>query len=134
MAPSSALACPPDVDPSAAARIAGLAKAVIHFDVLACRFPSGFDGCRYAAPRQVAERVKLLSEALRLSILMERCSEETVQAGAQLLVSMRQLHLMGKTVRLHPAHQTVLRLGLGLVERIVKGLRELRPAPETCEP
>ena len=125
---------PTGADASAAPLIASLAKAVVRFDDLACRFPTGFDSRRNHAPRQVAERVKLLSESLRLSLLMERTGEETAEAGAQLLVSMRQLHLLGKTGRLHPAHQTVLRLGLGLVEQIVKGLRELSQTAEPFKP
>ena len=128
MAPSPGLACPADADACAAARVASLAKAVVRFDTLACVFPNGFDVHRNHASRQVAERVKLQSESLRLAILMERNTEETAEAGAQLLVSMRQLHLLGKTTRLHPSRQTVLRLGLGLVEQIARGLQELTPA------
>ena len=128
------LARPGDADASAAPLVARLARAVVRFDDLACRFPTGFDPRGNHAPRQVAERVKLLSESLRLSLLMERSGQETAEAGAQLLVSMRQLHLLGKTGRLHPAHQTVLRLGLGLVEQIVKGLRELSQAAEPSKP
>ena len=124
MPPSRELAGSSDADASAAAVVAGLAGTVVRFDALACLFPSGFVESGSHAPKQVAERVKLLSESLRLQILMERSTEETAEAGARLLVSMRQLHLLGKTTRLHPSHRTVLRLGLGLVEQIVKGLRE----------
>ncbi len=131
MAPSPGVARPADAD--AAALVASLAKAVVRFDALACAFPNGFDARENHAPKQVAERVKLLSESLRLSILMERTGDETAQAGAQLLTSMRQLHLLGKTRRLHPSQRTVLRVGLGLAEQIVRDLRELSPATETFE-
>jgi len=133
MAPSPGAVHPADAGASTAARVASLAKAVVRFDALACAFPGGFDARENHAPKQVAERVKLLSESLRLSILMERAGDETAEAGAQLLSSMRQLHLLGKTRRLHPSQQAVLRVGLGLVEQIVRDLRELSPDTETFE-
>lgn len=133
MAASPAVVRPADAGASAAARVASLAKAVVRFDALACAFPSGFDARENQAPKQVAERVKLLSESLRLAILMERTGDETAEAGAQLLQSMRQLHLLGKTRRLHPSQRTVLRVGLGLAEQIVRDLRELSPATETFD-
>ena len=131
MTSSPAVVRPADAD--AAVLVASLAKAVVRFDTLACAFPSGFDARENHVPRQVAERVKLLSESLRLSILMERTGDETAQAGAQLLSSMRQLHLLGKTRRLHPSQRTVLRVGLVLAEQIVRDLRELGPATEIFE-
>jgi len=124
--------------PSAASQdalVARLAGAVVRFDALACLFPGGFDAHASHAPRQAAERVKLLSESLRLTLLMERATDEAAETGAQLLVSMRHLHLLGRTSRLHRSHQAVLRLGLGLVEQIAKGLRELaRPADTSKHP
>ena len=134
MAASPGFARPVDTEVSASPCIDSLAKAVVRFDVLACKFPTGFDARKNQDSKQVAEQVKLLSESLRLSILLERGSEETAELGTQLLLSMRQLHLLGKKGRLHPSHQTVLRLGLGLVEQIVKGLRELNPATEFSKP
>jgi len=99
-----------------------LARTVVRFDALACKFPSGFDAHKAAALKQLAEHVKLLSQSLRLSLLMERTGDETAELSAQLLAAMRQLHLLAKTRRLHPSHQMLLRMGLGLVEQIAKGL------------
>jgi hypothetical protein len=113
------------------ALVARVAGAVVRFDALACLFPGGFETPGQLATRQVAERVKLLSESLRMTLLMERAIEEAAETGAQLLVSMRQLHRLGRTTRLHQSHRAVLRLGLGLVEQIVKGLRELAPPAGT---
>ncbi len=107
------------------ALVARVAKALVRFDALACLFPGGFEALDNHAPTQVAERVKLLSESLRMTLLMERAFDEAAETGAQLLATMRHLHQLGKSTRLHPSHQAVLQVGVGLVQQIVDGLHEL---------
>lgn len=107
------------------APIVQLAKTVVRFDALACNFASSFDAHKTAALRQTSERIKLLSESLRLALLMERTGEETAELGAELLAAMRLLQLLARGRRLDPSHQLLLRMGLALVEQIVKGLRDL---------
>jgi len=116
---------PSEVLATLPAPIVHLARTVVRFDALACRLPDGFDAHKAVALRQMSERVQLLSESLRLSLLMQRTGEDSAGLAAELLACMRQLHWLARARRLPPSHQAQLRLGLGLVEQIAGGLRDL---------